>query len=96
MLGAERMVIRDLQAEFVTEMVFRAVQCNAIYVSNLREGSLDLITEAIPVITATGPDYANETMLIKRIRTGGPLPPRDQLGPSSHRPGVSNPYYPKS
>ncbi|KAL2754439.1 hypothetical protein ACRALDRAFT_1042092 [Sodiomyces alcalophilus JCM 7366] len=31
MLGAERMVIRDLQAQFVTEMVFRAVQCNAIY-----------------------------------------------------------------
>ncbi|ROT40563.1 argininosuccinate synthase [Sodiomyces alkalinus F11] len=31
MLGAERMVIRDLQAQFVNEIVFRAVQCNAIY-----------------------------------------------------------------
>ncbi|RYP23488.1 hypothetical protein DL767_008804 [Monosporascus sp. MG133] len=26
-----KMVIRDLQAQFVNEMVFRAVQCNAIY-----------------------------------------------------------------
>lgn len=31
MLGAEKMVIRDLQAQFVNEIVFRAVQCNAIY-----------------------------------------------------------------
>ncbi|KAI0179164.1 argininosuccinate synthase [Hypoxylon sp. FL1284] len=30
-LGAEKMVIRDLQAQFVTEIVFRATQCNAIY-----------------------------------------------------------------
>lgn len=30
-LGAERMVIEDLQREFVEEIVFRAVQCNAIY-----------------------------------------------------------------
>lgn len=30
-LGAEKMVIRDLQQTFVNEMVFRAVQCNAIY-----------------------------------------------------------------
>ncbi|KAI0888147.1 argininosuccinate synthase [Annulohypoxylon maeteangense] len=30
-LGAEKMVIRDLQAQFVNELVFRAVQCNAIY-----------------------------------------------------------------
>ncbi|KAI2617753.1 argininosuccinate synthase [Hypoxylon sp. NC1633] len=30
-LGAERMVIRDVQQNFVTELVFRAVQCNAIY-----------------------------------------------------------------
>lgn len=30
-LGAERMVIEDLQREFVDEIVFRAVQCNAIY-----------------------------------------------------------------
>lgn len=32
-LGAEKMVIRDLQAQFVNEIVWRAVQCNAIYVS---------------------------------------------------------------
>lgn len=31
-LGAERMVIRNLQETFVTELVWRAVQCNAIYV----------------------------------------------------------------
>ncbi|KAL2265724.1 hypothetical protein VTJ83DRAFT_6824 [Remersonia thermophila] len=30
-LGAERMVIEDLQREFVEEIVFRAIQCNAIY-----------------------------------------------------------------
>ncbi|KAI2604193.1 argininosuccinate synthase [Hypoxylon fragiforme] len=30
-LGAESMVIRDLQAQFVNEIVFRATQCNAIY-----------------------------------------------------------------
>lgn len=30
-LGAEHMVIEDLQREFVEEIVFRAVQCNAIY-----------------------------------------------------------------
>lgn len=30
-LGAERMVIEDLQREFVEELVFRAIQCNAIY-----------------------------------------------------------------
>lgn len=30
-LGAEKMVIRDIQDIFVTEMVWRAVQCNAIY-----------------------------------------------------------------
>ncbi|TQS32080.1 hypothetical protein Golomagni_07613, partial [Golovinomyces magnicellulatus] len=30
-LGAEKMVIRDLQKEFVTEIVWRATQCNAIY-----------------------------------------------------------------
>ncbi|KAJ4307196.1 hypothetical protein N0V88_000575 [Collariella sp. IMI 366227] len=30
-LGAERMVIEDLQREFVDEIVFRAIQCNAIY-----------------------------------------------------------------
>lgn len=30
-LGAERMVIKDLQQEFVEQLIFRAVQCNAIY-----------------------------------------------------------------
>ncbi|KAI1076961.1 argininosuccinate synthase [Whalleya microplaca] len=30
-LGAERMVIDNLQQEFVDEFVFRAIQCNAIY-----------------------------------------------------------------
>ncbi|KXX79970.1 Argininosuccinate synthase [Madurella mycetomatis] len=30
-LGAEHMVIEDLQREFVEEIVFRAIQCNAIY-----------------------------------------------------------------
>ncbi|EMR67303.1 putative argininosuccinate synthase protein [Eutypa lata UCREL1] len=30
-LGAEKMVIRDLQKEFVEEIVHRAIQCNAIY-----------------------------------------------------------------
>jgi argininosuccinate synthase len=30
-LGAERMIIGDLQREFVDEIVFRAIQCNAIY-----------------------------------------------------------------
>ena len=30
-LGAERMIIEDLQREFVDEIVFRAIQCNAIY-----------------------------------------------------------------
>ncbi|KAH7143786.1 argininosuccinate synthase [Dactylonectria macrodidyma] len=30
-LGAERMVIEDLQREFVEQLVFRAIQCNAIY-----------------------------------------------------------------
>ncbi|KAK5993768.1 Argininosuccinate synthase [Cladobotryum mycophilum] len=30
-LGAERMVIEDLQKEFVEELVFRSIQCNAIY-----------------------------------------------------------------
>jgi argininosuccinate synthase len=30
-IGAERMVIEDLQREFVEELVFRAIQCNAIY-----------------------------------------------------------------
>lgn len=30
-LGAEKMVILDCQREFVEEMVFRAIQCNAIY-----------------------------------------------------------------
>jgi argininosuccinate synthase len=30
-LGAERMVIDDLQQEFLEELVFRAIQCNAIY-----------------------------------------------------------------
>lgn len=28
-LGAERMIIQDLQKEFVEEIVFRAIQCNA-------------------------------------------------------------------
>ncbi|KAF4469705.1 argininosuccinate synthase [Fusarium albosuccineum] len=30
-LGAERMVIENLQKEFVEQIVFRAIQCNAIY-----------------------------------------------------------------
>jgi argininosuccinate synthase len=30
-LGAERMIIQDLQKEFVEEIVFRAIQCNAIF-----------------------------------------------------------------
>ena len=30
-LGAERMIIADLQREFVEQLVFRAVQCNAIF-----------------------------------------------------------------
>ncbi|KAK3989563.1 mitochondrial phenylalanyl-tRNA synthetase [Cladorrhinum sp. PSN332] len=30
-LGAERMIIEDLQREFVEEIVFRSIQCNAIY-----------------------------------------------------------------
>jgi len=30
-LGAERMVIENLQKVFVEELVFRAIQCNAIY-----------------------------------------------------------------
>lgn len=30
-LGAQKMVILDLQKEFVEELVFRAVQCNAIF-----------------------------------------------------------------
>lgn len=30
-LGAEEMVILDLQKEFVEQLVFRAIQCNAIY-----------------------------------------------------------------
>ncbi len=30
-LGAEKMVIEDLQREFVEEIVFRAIQCNAVY-----------------------------------------------------------------
>ena len=32
-LGAEKMIIEDLQTEFVEELCFRAVQCNAIYES---------------------------------------------------------------
>jgi argininosuccinate synthase len=31
LLGAERMVIEDLQKIFVEQLVFRAVQCNAIF-----------------------------------------------------------------
>ncbi|RMZ86044.1 hypothetical protein DV737_g273, partial [Chaetothyriales sp. CBS 132003] len=31
LLGAERMIIEDLQRVFVEQLVFRAVQCNAIY-----------------------------------------------------------------
>ena len=31
LLGAERMVIVDLQKVFVEELVFRAIQCNAIF-----------------------------------------------------------------
>ncbi|KAH8165681.1 hypothetical protein CIB48_g2554 [Xylaria polymorpha] len=30
-LGAERMIIENLQQEFVDELIFRAIQCNAIY-----------------------------------------------------------------
>ncbi|EQK99758.1 Argininosuccinate synthase [Ophiocordyceps sinensis CO18] len=30
-LGAEKMVIENLQKEFVEQIVFRAIQCNAIY-----------------------------------------------------------------
>ncbi|CAG9999476.1 unnamed protein product [Clonostachys byssicola] len=30
-VGAERMIVRDCQKEFVEEIVWRAVQCNAIY-----------------------------------------------------------------
>ena len=30
-LGAEKMIIEDLQQEFVEQIVFRAIQCNAIY-----------------------------------------------------------------
>jgi len=30
-LGATKMIIEDLQKEFVEELCFRAVQCNAIY-----------------------------------------------------------------
>lgn len=30
-LGAEKMIILDLQKVFVDELVFRAIQCNAIY-----------------------------------------------------------------
>ncbi|KAF4977804.1 hypothetical protein FZEAL_5711 [Fusarium zealandicum] len=30
-LGAERMVIDNLQQEFVDELIFRAIQCNAVY-----------------------------------------------------------------
>lgn len=30
-LGAEKMVIQDLQKEFVEQLIFRAIQCNAIY-----------------------------------------------------------------
>ncbi|KAG5780298.1 hypothetical protein H9Q73_006049 [Fusarium xylarioides] len=30
-LGAERMIIENLQKEFVEQIVFRAIQCNAIY-----------------------------------------------------------------
>ncbi|KAF4957675.1 hypothetical protein FGADI_2914 [Fusarium gaditjirri] len=30
-LGAERMIIQNLQKEFVEQIVFRAIQCNAIY-----------------------------------------------------------------
>jgi argininosuccinate synthase len=31
LLGAERMIITDLQKVFVEELVFRAIQCNSIY-----------------------------------------------------------------
>lgn len=31
-VGAERMIVRNCQKEFVEEIVWRAVQCNAIYV----------------------------------------------------------------
>lgn len=31
LLGAERMIIVNLQKVFVEELVFRAIQCNAIY-----------------------------------------------------------------
>lgn len=30
-LGAEKMVIKDVQREFVEKVVYRAIQCNAIY-----------------------------------------------------------------
>jgi argininosuccinate synthase len=30
-LGAEKMIIEDLQQEFVEELCYRAIQCNAIY-----------------------------------------------------------------
>lgn len=30
-LGAERMIIDDLQEEFVEKLVHRAIQCNAVY-----------------------------------------------------------------
>lgn len=30
-LGAEKMVIENLEREFVEEIVFRAIQCNAVY-----------------------------------------------------------------
>ncbi|KAI1364793.1 argininosuccinate synthase [Xylaria arbuscula] len=38
-LGAERMVIADLQQEFVDELIFPAVQCNAIYESRYLLGT---------------------------------------------------------
>jgi argininosuccinate synthase len=31
LLGAERMIIQDLQKVFVEQLVFRAIQCNAIF-----------------------------------------------------------------
>lgn len=31
LLGAERMIIKDLQRIFIEQLVFRAVQCNAIF-----------------------------------------------------------------
>ena len=30
-IGAKKMIIEDLQREFVEELCFRAIQCNAIY-----------------------------------------------------------------